>query len=80
MSKEVTSTLIKFNKDYKWFLQNREKLLYKYENKWVAIQNQKVLDSNENLTKLIEKLKAKGLPPEQILIQYVSKKPIEAIL
>jgi len=46
----------------------------------VAISNNKILDSDENLTALVKRLKAKGLQPEQTLIQFLSKEPIEAIL
>ncbi|MCJ7560813.1 DUF5678 domain-containing protein [Candidatus Bathyarchaeota archaeon] len=80
MSEDVAIALTDFNKDFQWFLQSREKLLSKYENKWVAISNNKILDSDENLTALVKRLKAKGLQPEQTLIQFLSKEPIEAIL
>jgi hypothetical protein len=46
----------------------------------VAIYTKKVLDSDENLTSLVRRLKAKGLQPEQLLIQFLPKEPIEAIL
>jgi hypothetical protein len=80
LSEDVAIALTDFNKDFQWFLQSREKLLSKYENKWVAISNNKILDSDENLTALVKRLKAKGLQPEQTLIQFLSKEPIEAIL
>jgi hypothetical protein len=80
LSEDVAIALTDFNKDLRWFFQRREKLLSKYENKWVAISNNKILDSDENLTALLKRLKAKGLQPEQTLIQFLSKEPIEAIL
>jgi hypothetical protein len=80
LSEDVAIALTDFNKDFQWFLQSREKLLSKYENKWVAISNNKILDSDKNLTALVKRLKAKGLQPEQTLIQFLSKEPIEAIL
>jgi hypothetical protein len=80
MSEDVAITLTDFNKDFQWFLRSREELLPKYEDKWVAIYSKKVLDSDENLTTLVKRLKAKGLQPEQILVQFLSKEPIEAIL
>lgn len=80
MSKDVAIALTDFNKDFQWFLRSREELLLKYEDKWVAIYSKKVLDSDENLTTLVKRLKAKGLQPEQILIQFLPKEPIEAIL
>ena len=80
MSEDVAIGLTDFNEDFKWFLRSREELLVKYEDKWVAVYSRKVLDSDEDLTRLVERLKAKGLHPEQILIQFLSKEPIEAIL
>ena len=80
MSEDVAITLTDFNKDFQWFLRSREELLPKYEDKWVAIYSKKVLDSDENLTTLVKRLKAKGLQPEQILVQFLYKEPIEAIL
>jgi len=80
LSEDVAIALTDFNKDFQWFLRSREELLLKYEDKWVAIYSKKVLDTDENLTTLIKRLKAKGLQPEQILIQFLSKEPIEAIL
>ena len=80
MSEDVAIALTDFNKDFQWFLRSREELLLKYEDKWVAIYSKKVLDTDENLTTLIKRLKAKGLQPEQILVQFLSKEPIEAIL
>lgn len=80
MSEDVVIALTDFNEDFDWFLRSREKLLSKYEDKWVAIYSKKVLDSDKNLTTLVKRLKTKGFRPEQILIQFVSKEPIEAIL
>ena len=80
MSKDLIIALTDFNQDFQWFLRSREELLPKYEDKWVAIYGKKVLDSDENLTTLVKRLKAKGLQPEQILIQFLPKEPIEAIL
>lgn len=80
MSEDLIIALSDFNQDFQWFLRSREELLPKYQDKWVAIYGKKVLDSDENLTTLVKKLKAKGLQPEQILIQFLPKEPIEAIL
>jgi len=80
LSKDLIIALTDFNQDFQWFLRSREELLPKYEDKWVAIYGKKVLDSDENLTTLVKRLKAKGLQPEQILIQFLPKEPIEAIL
>lgn len=80
MAEDIATALRDFNSDYGWFLQSREGLLSQYEGKWVAIQHKKVLDSDEDLMALVNRLKTKGLQTEQLLVQFLSKEPIEAIL
>lgn len=80
MTENVAIALADFNKDFQWFLRSRRKLLSKFEDKWIAIHSKKVLDADESLTVLVRRLRANGLQPEQMLIQFLSKEPIEAIL
>lgn len=80
LSEDLIIALTDFNQDFQWFLRSREELLLKYEDKWVAIYSKKVLDSDENLTALLKKLKTKGFKPEQMLVQFLSREPLEAIL
>jgi hypothetical protein len=80
LPEDVAIALTDFNEDFQWFLRSRKELLLKYEDKWIAIYGKKVLDSDENLTTLVKRLKTKGLQPEQTLIQFLPKEPIEAIL
>lgn len=80
MSEDLALALAGFNNDFEWFLRNREELLPRYEDKWIAIHGKAILDSHEDLTTLVKRLRAKGLQPEQVLIQFLSKEPIEAIL
>jgi hypothetical protein len=77
---EDIAILEEFSEDYRWFLKNRNELLTKYTNKWIAIHKKKILDSDNELTPLIKKLKTKGLKPEQLLIEFLSREPLEAIL
>jgi hypothetical protein len=80
LSEDISSALRDFNEDSEWFLHNRDGLLSRYEGKWIAIQGKEVLDSDEELAALVDRLKARGLQPEQALVQFLSKEPIEAIL
>lgn len=79
MSEDI-AILEEFGEDYRWFLKNRNELLTKYANKWIAIHKNKILDSDNELTPLIKKLRTKGLKPEQLLIEFLSREPLEAIL
>jgi len=77
---EDIAILEEFSEDYGWFLKNRNELLPKYTNKWIAIHKKKILDSDNELTPLIKRLRTKGLKPEQLLIEFLSREPLEAIL
>jgi len=79
LSEEV-AILREFGEDYEWFLKSRSKLLSEYANKWVAISKKKVLDFDNELTPLLKRLRDKGLKPERLLIEFLSREPLEAIL
>ena len=80
MSEDVATILGEFNEDYGWFLRGREGLLCKYVNRWVAIREKTILDFDDDLTALLERLRAKGLKPEELLIEFLSREPMEAML
>jgi len=80
LSEDIATTLKDFNSDFKWFLQNREGLLSRYGGNWVAVRSKKVIDSDRDLSVLVQRLKVKGFQTEELLIQFLSKEPIEAIL
>lgn len=46
------------DKDYEWFLKHD---LSEYDGKWVAIHNSKVVESDEDILKLNDKLEKKNL-------------------
>lgn len=79
MSEDI-AILEEFSEDYEWFLKSRNKLLSKYANKWIAIHKKKILDFDNELTPLLQRLRTKGLKPEQLLIEFLSREPLEAIL
>lgn len=66
LSEEV-AILREFGEDYEWFVKSRSMLLSKYANKWVVIHKKKILDFDNELTPLLNRLRNKGLKPEQLL-------------
>ncbi len=46
------------NKDYEWYLKQD---LKEFAGKWIAVWNSKVVESDENLVKLNQKLQKKNL-------------------
>jgi hypothetical protein len=79
LSEEI-AVITEFSEDYEWFLKSRNMLLSKYASKWVAIHKKKVLDFDNELTPLLKRLRNKGFKPEQLLIEFLSREPLEAIL
>lgn len=80
MLSEEIAVITEFSEDYEWFLKSRNMLLSKYASKWVAIHKKKVLDFDNELTPLLKRLRNKGFKPEQLLIEFLSREPLEAIL
>jgi len=79
LSEEI-AVITEFSEDYEWFLKSRNMLLSKYASKWVAIHKKKVLDFDNELTPLLKRLRHKEFKPEQLLIEFLSREPLEAIL
>lgn len=73
-------SLQEFNEDISWLLKYRGKLVAEYEDEWVAILKATIIDHDENLDTLINRLKTRGYKPENMLIEFLSREPIEAIL
>lgn len=48
-----------FKANNRWICENIEKLRQQYNNQWVAVHNQAVVDSGLDLRKLVDRLKAK---------------------
>lgn len=72
--------LREFSRDYEWFLKSRGGLLSKYANKWVAVEKKRVVDFDDELSPLLRRLRDKGFKPELLLIEFLSREPLEAIL
>lgn len=62
-----------FEKDTNWFFKNKSGLTKDYENKFVAIENEDVIDSDKNLDVLIKRLEKAGKNPATLVIKYIKK-------
>jgi len=76
MSNQAVYSLQAFEKDHLWTQVHRRKLLSRYKNKWVAIRNQKVIDSDKDLKSLRSRVK----DPSNTFVEYVTDEPLEMIL
>lgn len=80
MSSAVSRLLEEFGRDTDWFLKHYGELLECCEGEWVAVHRESVVDHDGDLTKLVERLRAKGLKPEVMVIEFVTKEPIKDII
>jgi len=63
----------------KWFEENYNILIEKYNGKFIAIYKQTVIDYDEDITRLMERVE-KSYPPEKISVEYVNKEKLQLIL
>ena len=66
--------------DSKWLYSRYEKIRESFSDRFVAIKNSKVVESDESMEDLINKLEAKGENPAFLLIKFIPKKEIVLIL
>jgi hypothetical protein len=62
----------RFDINFKWFNQHYQELKNNYRNKLVAIDNNKVIDSDEDIKSLSERLRGRYEDIRHIVIQYIS--------
>lgn len=76
MKSEILTLLMNHGKDMEWFLRKYDRLVEKYDGKFVAVYERKVVDCDESLDRLIERVSDRFLL-ERVIIEYVSKeKPL----
>ena len=63
----------------KWFEENYETLVEKFDRKFVAIHDQMVVDSDYDFGELIDRVEAK-FPLKKVSIEYVTREKIQLIL
>ncbi|MDN5868869.1 MAG: DUF5678 domain-containing protein [Candidatus Nitrosocosmicus sp.] len=68
---ELPKTLNQSNENFRWFLDHYEMLIEKYLNKFVAIDHEKVLDSDDNLQVLLTRIREDNKYSHALLIQQI---------
>ena len=66
-------------KNRKWFEGSYATLVDKYDREFVAVYEERVVDSDKDLDSLVRRVTAKH-PSEMVLIEYVTKEKIQLIL
>lgn len=68
---DVKEVIKKRLEDYKWFESNFEKLKKVYKDKWIAIKDKKVIESDKYFLRLIKKLRDKNIDTRFVLIEQL---------
>jgi hypothetical protein len=62
-----------FKANNRWICENIEELRQQYNDQWVAVLNEAVVDSGPDLRKLVERLKAKhSTVYAEIAVEYIT--------
>jgi len=76
---EVLTLFREHELNREWFERNREKLIEKYDGKFIAIHRQAVVGFDEDVGNLMEKVEKKH-PADKVSVEYVSKEKLQLIL
>lgn len=66
--------LTRATSDSKWLQEHIDEVRKDNENKFVAVEDGVVIDSNNSFEELNKSLKTKGKPPAMVLIRFIHKK------
>ena len=78
--KKITENAKKQLENKKWLDETYDKLKEKYNNKYIAVENKEIIDSDEDLHCLIERLKKIKKDIDQILIEPIYSEDLKMLL
>lgn len=70
---EIVQMLIRGQNALKWFDLHLNELIDEYDEKFIAFQENEVIDSDSDLDNLMKKLEKKGINTSNLIIKFVSK-------
>lgn len=77
----TTQLIARAEENSKWIGRNYKRLAKSYDNKWIAVLDTHVIDSDADMRSLISRLRKRlGVRYSEVSIEYVSKKPIDMVL
>ena len=59
-----------------WFRENYEDLKKKYDNRWILIHNEKVVESASTFDDILKILRAQKYDPNTVIVEYLQSKQI----
>lgn len=75
---QLVSMIRNGQEDLQWFDSNLDKLMKEFNNQFIAFRNKEVIESSEDLEKLVSSLKKQNIETSNVFIKFVSK--IKSIL
>ena len=77
----ASDVLSNFKENAKWLSNNYDKLKKGFNNQWVAVLDNAVLDHDPDLKKLVKRLKAQySNVYNQIAVEYITSEELDLIL
>ena len=80
MTVKEVQELQDLRKDSEFLRKKYDRLKTDFENQYVAIKNQRVIDHNSDIEKLIKSIKDKKLDPASTLIEFFHPRDVILIL
>ena len=68
------------NQDMDWIVRNYNKLRIEYPDKWIAVKDKKVVDSDNDLEPLLQRLKERHETAIGFATEFIGAKPRNMIL
>jgi len=73
---EIQAGLEHFHRDVMYLQEHYEELLDRYPEHWVAVYDQSVVGVDTDPERLIEQLRARGVPPEHTVREYLTREEV----
>ena len=70
---QIIQMLLSGQDDLNWFDSNLDTLKNKYNNKFIAFHDKKIIEFDSNLDNLMDNLKSKKIDTSNIFVKFVSR-------
>lgn len=75
VDKELLKKYRRLHEDFLWILNNKEELRSTHANKYIAVENKKVLFSDDTMNGIMAKIIEAGQQVDDFIIEYIEKNP-----
>ncbi len=76
MTNKLTNEVLAFEADHVWVNENRDMLLRRYVDQWIAVETRQVIASDPELAGLLSKLP----DPAYTCVEFITHEPLEMVL